>query len=110
MSDLESLAELDGYPFEVVVTRGAEDRAAAIAARCERARGWLSGVLGVQPDLTLNVLGPADWERLAEVSVYGMPHFGAHGQVFVVATPPSLGQLASVHSEIARVKREWPGG
>jgi hypothetical protein len=26
MSDLETLAELDGYPFDVVVTRGAEDR------------------------------------------------------------------------------------
>ena len=90
MSDLETLADLDGYSFEVVVTRGAEDRAAAIAARCERARAWLSDVLGVQAELTLNVLGPADWERLAEVPVYGMPHFGADGQVFVAATPPAL--------------------
>jgi hypothetical protein len=90
MSDLETLAELDGYPFAVVVSRGAEDRAATIAARSERARAWLAGALGVQPDLTLNVLGPADWERLAAVPVYGMPHFGADGQVFVAATPPPL--------------------
>jgi len=90
MSDLETLTQLDGYPFDVVVTRGAEDRAGAIANRTERAREWLAGVLGVRPDVTLNVLGPADWERLAEVPLYGMPHFGADGMVFVAATPPPL--------------------
>jgi len=90
MSEIEILAQLDGYPFEVVVTRGAEDRARALASRTARAREWLAGVLDVDVELTLNVLGPADWERLAEVPVYGMPHFGADGLVFVAATPPPL--------------------
>jgi hypothetical protein len=90
MSEIETLAQLDGYPFEVVVTRGAEDRARAIAARTERAREWLAGVLGIRVEPALNVLGPADWERLAEAPVYGMPHFGADGQIFVAATPPPL--------------------
>jgi len=90
MSELETLAQLDGYPFEVLVTRGAEDRARAIAARAATAVDWLAGVLDVRVAPTLNVLGPADWERLAEVPVYGMPHFGADGLIFVAATPPPL--------------------
>jgi hypothetical protein len=90
VSEIEVLVQLDGYPFEVVVTRGAEARARAIASRAERARDWLADVLELRVEPTLNILGPADWERLAEVPVYGMPHFGADGMVFVAATPPPL--------------------
>lgn len=90
MSEIETLAQLDGFPFEVVVTRGAEDRGRAIASRTEQALDWLAGAIGVRIEPTLNVLGQADWERLAEVPLYGMPHFGAGGLVFVAATPPPL--------------------
>ncbi|MCI0582017.1 MAG: hypothetical protein L0227_03820 [Chloroflexi bacterium] len=90
MSEPETLGQLDGYPFEVVVTRGSEARAGTLAARVASAVDWLAGVLDVRVEPTLNVLGPADWERLAEVPIYGMPHFGADGLIFVAATPPPL--------------------
>lgn len=90
MLDPETLGQLDGYPFEVVVTRGSEARARTLADRATKAVDWLAGVLGVRVEPTLNVLGPADWERLAEVPIYGMPHFGADGLIFVAATPPPL--------------------
>src|SRR5215211_8558497 len=78
-----ALQHMDGYPFPVLFSAGAQARTKRVAARCERAHHYLKGVLEFDPTLRLLVLSPEDWAEYAAVQTYGMPH-SAEGQTLVV--------------------------
>jgi hypothetical protein len=48
---------------------------------------WLVRVFEQRPRFTLYVAGPADWNRVAHIPIYGMPH--AVGEQVVTGTSPS---------------------
>jgi len=84
------VTEIQGFRFPVIATVGAEVIAGAIATRTDRALTWMSEVLGFEPKVRLEVLGPEDWAERADVPLYGMAHYGADGQVWVPATYADL--------------------
>ncbi len=45
-----------------------------MAERAERALHWLATLFGPEPTPPLYVVGPEDWNRVARVPVYGLPH------------------------------------
>jgi hypothetical protein len=65
---------LDGFPFPVYSSRGGSDRARTVATRCEKALGWLASHLKMPPTPPLFVLGREDWQRIALMPQYGLPH------------------------------------
>lgn len=90
-SPYSSLDALSGYPFPVYVSRGWEQRGAAIADRAAEAIAWLGRVTGktVRPDLV--VADARDWPRVCDVPVYGMP-FSLPGKLGTSPTPGSWWQ------------------
>lgn len=85
--DATNLEQLDGYEFPVFASPGARSRADAVAERCRRALEWLAGVFGERPPLTLIVAGRADWDQVALIPLYGMPH--AIGGLLVTGVEPA---------------------
>ena len=85
--DTTGLQPLDGAAFPAFTSAGGQARGTAVAERCQRALDWLAGVFGERPQPTLIVAGPEDWDRVALVSVYGMPH--AVGRRVVTGLEPS---------------------
>lgn len=90
-SPYPSLVALPGYPFPVFVSRGWEERGAAVADRAAAAIAWLGQVTGktVRPDLV--VADVRDWPSVCEVPIYGMP-FSLHGKLGTSPTPGSWWQ------------------
>jgi hypothetical protein len=84
------VSELAGFRFPVRVTAGSEKRAGQIARRVERAFAWLSGILDFEPVIQLEVLGSNDWAERAAIPLYGMPHYGEGGLIWVPATDAEL--------------------
>lgn len=75
MDAIEALEHVEGLAFPVFASPGTEDRATEIGRRVERAHGWLAELLGFEPRVRLLALAPPDWDGIAEVSVFGFPHF-----------------------------------
>lgn len=69
-----ALVPIEGFIFPVLASSGAEDRARFLAERAARTTDFVSSVLDIAPRFTLFVVGPSDWEAVAEVPIYGMPH------------------------------------
>lgn len=101
-----TLGSLSGYPFPVLVSRGWEERGAAIADRAAGAIAWLGGLTGrtVLPELV--VADERDWPSVCEVPIYGMPFSlpgklgtaptaGSWWREYVDALRPHLGQASS---------------
>jgi hypothetical protein len=72
---IDALQKVEGFQFPVCASPGTEDRGAAIGRRVERARDWLADLVEFQPRVRLLALAPADWDAIAEVPVFGFPHF-----------------------------------
>ena len=72
-SRYEGMARIEGFPFPVWASAGTEGRAREIGKRTSQALGWLANVFGEGRNLELAVAGRSDWERVADVPVYGMP-------------------------------------
>lgn len=94
---LSSLQHMEGYPFPVFFSDGAQTRTKRVAARCERAYHYLKGILEFTPKLHLLVLSPQDWETYADVQLYGMPHT-AQSEALVVGA-----QTAGFFQNIGRM-------
>jgi hypothetical protein len=77
------IAELSGFPFPVVATTGLEEKAARIAERTCDARSWMSGILGMEPQIRVEVLGPEDFAERAELPALGLPHMNDEGTMFL---------------------------
>lgn len=77
------IAELSGFPFPVVATTGLEEKAARIAKRTRDARSWMSGILGMEPQIRVEVLGPEDFAERAELPALGLPHMNEEGTMFL---------------------------
>lgn len=77
------IAELSGFPFPVVATTGLEEKAARIAERTHVARSWMSGILGMEPQIRVEVLGPEDFAERAELPALGLPHMNEEGTMFL---------------------------
>jgi hypothetical protein len=77
------IAELSGFPFPVVATTGLEEKAARIAERTHDARSWMSGILGMEPQIRVEVLGPEDFAERAELPALGLPHMNEEGTMFL---------------------------
>lgn len=61
VSQHKGLDVVDGFPFPVLASGGAEPAARAIAARTARAWTFLGEVLATAPDIALLVLSRGDW-------------------------------------------------
>jgi hypothetical protein len=85
--DTAGFEVLDGYGFQVLVSPGKRTRGAAVAERCRRVLDFLAHVFGERPPFSLYVAGPDDWDRVAYVPLYGMPH--AVGERVVTSTKPA---------------------
>jgi hypothetical protein len=85
--DTTGLQALDGFAFPAFASPESLTHAAAVATRCQRALGWLADIFGERPAFTLIVAGPHDWQRVALISLYGMPH--TFPGVIVTGTEPS---------------------
>jgi hypothetical protein len=85
--DATGFEALEGFTFSVLASRGSRTRAIAVAERCRRALDWLADTFGERPRFTLYVANPDDWDRVALVSLYGMPHVG--GERVVTGSEPS---------------------
>lgn len=85
--DTTGLQALDGFSFRTLASPESLTRAVAIAERCQRALDWLAGILGERPAFTLVVAGQRDWQRVALIPLYGMPH--AFPGLIVTGTEPS---------------------
>jgi len=72
-SRYEGMSRIEGFPFPVWASPGAEERAEEIGARTSRALGWLTSAFGEPRDVELGIPDRSDWERVADVPVYGMP-------------------------------------
>lgn len=83
----DRMDRLEGYPFEVWHSPGAQAEAADAAGRAARALDWLVDALGWRPPVRLFVAGPLHWADVAEVQIYGMPQ--AFGGRIVVGTEPA---------------------
>src|ERR1700689_4533817 len=72
MAKASDLARLDGYPFEVRYSDGAEERARAMADIAGDAYAYFGRLFGVSPDIAVIVADEADWESRQP---YGLPFF-----------------------------------
>lgn len=88
------IAELSGYPFSVVATRGLEEKARRIAARTDGARSWMSKLFGFEPQLRVEVLGPEDFADRAELPTLGLPHVNDEGTMFLAGYDTSTFESA----------------
>ncbi len=70
----DDLIRLDGTSIPTFVTAGHEAEGRAVAERTDRVLHWLDAIFGTRPSTTLYVAGPADWDRVAAIPLYGMPH------------------------------------
>ena len=71
-----TLRTLTTRSFPVLFSAGHEERAAEISLRIEQAMNYHQMLLGFRPEITLLVLGEADWAANTPYAVvYGMPHY-----------------------------------
>ena len=85
--DTTGLHALNGFSFSAFASPEAVTEACAVATRCQRALDWLAGIFGERPAFTLIVAGRQDWQHVARVSLYGMPH--AFPGLIVTGAEPS---------------------
>lgn len=69
------LVALDGYKTPVYFSAGNQERAEALALRCDNVTDWYNDILGFKPLVTLLILDPQDWSKFTSFPVYGMPHY-----------------------------------
>jgi hypothetical protein len=82
------LDRLDSSAVPTYFSAGAQVKARAVADRAGRATQWLSTLFGHRPAPPLYIVGPEDWDRVARVPVYGLPH--TFPDRTVVSTTPAL--------------------
>jgi hypothetical protein len=87
VKEFEELEIIAGFPFPVHASHGTEERARYIGRRVERAHAWLSDCLEFRPRVRLLALAPADWDGLAEMPVFGFPHFIGDDTIVVGSIP-----------------------
>jgi hypothetical protein len=77
------IVELSGFPFPVVSTTGLEEKTTRIAERTRDARAWMSGMLGMEPQIRVEVLGREDFAERAALPSLGLPHMNEEGTMFL---------------------------
>jgi len=117
-----ALVSIEGFPFAVQSSAGAERTARRIAQRALATRDFLHRVVGVGPRLSLRVLDRKDWLRYADDDWYGAPHVSHDGELifgteqadewddvsdYLVRRMPAreLARLVAVHGVDARNRR-----
>ncbi|MEU4339616.1 hypothetical protein AB0F59_34110 [Micromonospora lupini] len=70
----DGLEPLDGFPLPVFVSKGGAARGRSVAQRAARTVAWLDQVVGMPETPPLFVVGPQDWNQVATIPLYGMPH------------------------------------
>ena len=81
------LEALDGFGVPAYTSRGSRATALAVARRCEQALDWLSGIFAQRPAFKVVVADRRDWDQVALIALYGMPH--AFPGVIVTRTEPA---------------------
>lgn len=115
-----NLPHLDGYPFEVRYSKGAENRARAAADWAKDAYAYLSNLLGViEPDLAVVVANESDWNSRQP---YGLPFFNDDPDQIrpgIIVMPASRGSFwvemgydlrDSSPEEYPRLLEQYPDG
>lgn len=69
------LVPLEGHKTPVWFSEGNQERAEALALRCDNVTDWYNDILGFKPLVTLLILSPQDWSKFTSFPVYGMPHY-----------------------------------
>ena len=83
----DDLVRIDGTAIPAFVSVGHDAEGRAIARRTGRVLDWLATLFRTRPSTTLYVAGPADWDRVAAIPLYGMPH--AVADRVVTSTTPA---------------------
>jgi hypothetical protein len=93
----DGLVALPQFPFPVAASRRERGAAERIAQRARNAYEFLGDALGVTPQLTLRVLGRADWHEHADAPIYGVTHVTQGGHLVVGAEPADAWRSVSRH-------------
>jgi hypothetical protein len=104
----EGLVEVPGG-LPTFASGGLEERARAIGAIASDSYGYLADLLGFRPKAQVLVVSEADWPKVTEVPLYGLPN-ASNGTLVVAGTeapfwssfvemagPDSDGELATVY-------------
>ncbi|MER7442681.1 hypothetical protein [Micromonospora avicenniae] len=113
--DLRGLEPLDGSPFPVFVSAGGATRGRSVAQRAARTVAWLDQVVGMPEAPPLFVVGPGQWDQVAAIPLYGMPHVESDrivvgqepapfwasvtGAIVPMLKPPGLRRLHQVYGD-----------
>jgi hypothetical protein len=110
------LVSIPGFSFPVRCSAGVQRRAREVARRCSGAYQLLADALGLEPEVTLEVLAGHDWHNPS--LPYGMPYYAYAARQLVVAGEsadfwrsfvPLLAQAPpSMHSAVVEVYGEDP--
>jgi len=103
---MSELTDLEGWSFPVHTSPGGEVRARSIADQAERMKGWLTKVA---PDLVipdLYVVGPDDWDGVATIPVYGMPH-AEPDRIVVGQQPAAFWDVVLASVENYLTEEDW---
>jgi hypothetical protein len=102
--DLRGLEPLDGFPFPVFASTGGAVRGRSVAQRAARTVAWLDRIVGMPETPPLFVVGPDDWDKVALIPLYGMPH--VESDRVVVGQQPAAFWSAVAGAVVPLVGRE----
>lgn len=94
--DTTGLRYVDGYDFPVYASSIDVARARRMADRMARTLSWLEGMVPMPATPSLFVLNPTDWQRIALVPQYGLPHCNRSRIVVGQETSGLWGDLVSL--------------
>ncbi|MDX3238271.1 hypothetical protein PV392_21790 [Streptomyces sp. ME03-5709C] len=109
------LEPLAGFPFPVLVSPGGAARGRQVAERAARTVEWLGRHVSMPETPPLFVVGPDDWDKVANIPLYGMPHVSSErivvgqrpapfwdavtGAIIPLVDPQGLERLHAVYGE-----------
>lgn len=114
----DKLNELKNHSMKIFYSNGYEQRAGSMANRLDKAIAYNNNLLGFKPEVTVLILGPADWSTYTKFPVYGMPHYNDDKTLIVAAENnefwksflPPLDQLPEdLRESVKKVYRQEDG-
>lgn len=109
-TNYSNLVEVGDYLFPVHVSKGTENRAHQLAARCQKAYAFFSSALECKPNVRLLVLAPEHWQEYTGSPMFGVPQTvdertvvvaGQNAELWKMVVPP-LDMLPPSHAQAIR--------
>lgn len=97
----DKLNPLKGHQSRTYYSNGASERAKVMANRFDKVLEYYKKLINFEPQVTLLILSPQDWDNYTNFPVYGMPHYSDNNTLIVASENndmwrsfiPSTGQL-----------------